>query len=465
MPINARIPTALCLDVEDIIAPESDDAVLWLAEMLRDCGLTGSFMVVGEKARLWELRDRQDVIEAVKAHDIGFHSTWHSLHPTTTELCLDKDFAAGMSTLLEWDRKGIEDLQRIMGRPALGWGRTGSSWSPSVQGLMGRHGRAYAYSLVRLPEHNVCWYAGCLSFYGSGIGDFDQVVYDTAQFETHLADVRRAVEEYAASVRRGAEWLCLFLGHPTRVIHESFWDSVNFAKGANPPRDKWQPAPRRVADLLPTMQANYRRICDWLRHDDSLEIVGWSELIRRYDGQRPMCSHAELCAIAERICNEREVIFSDHFTAAEIILMLCRAVTAPQETYSRRFVYGPLRTPPVSAISTLSAQSVREAAHHILSMSRSGYLPDRVEIEARDVGIGTIFVALAQLLRGHEGLSGPADAPYPRAAEEVAREVRQEIPRWIIHPEGMDLSKLAEQTLLQCWTLKPAWERQHLRTA
>ena len=52
MPADTRIPTVLCYDVEDLVAPESDDAVLWLAEILHEHGLTGSFMVVGEKARL-----------------------------------------------------------------------------------------------------------------------------------------------------------------------------------------------------------------------------------------------------------------------------------------------------------------------------------------------------------------------------------------------------------------------------
>ena len=39
-----RIPTALCFDVEDIIAPESDDAVLWMADILHEHGLIGSFI-------------------------------------------------------------------------------------------------------------------------------------------------------------------------------------------------------------------------------------------------------------------------------------------------------------------------------------------------------------------------------------------------------------------------------------
>src|SRR5438874_4908576 len=191
---GSRMPTVLCFDVEDIIAPESDDAVLWQSDILAENGLTGSFMIVGEKARLWERRGRRDVIESLKRHHLSFHSTWHSVHPTTTEICLDKDFAEGMDALWEWDRQGWADAERILGRPLIGWARTGSSWSPSVMGLMGRMGRAYAYSVVRLPGHNVCWYAGCLGFHGEGVGGFDATFVDDAAFEQRLRETQQDID-------------------------------------------------------------------------------------------------------------------------------------------------------------------------------------------------------------------------------------------------------------------------------
>ncbi|HZO89536.1 MAG TPA: hypothetical protein VFB38_14510 [Chthonomonadaceae bacterium] len=459
MTVPHSIPTALCFDVEDLIAPESDDAVYWLAEILAEHGLTGSFMVVGEKARLWERRGRRDVIEALKQHHLSFHSTWHSVHPTTTEICLERNFAEGTEALWDWDRQGWADAERILGRPLLGWARTGSSWSPSVMGLMGQKGRGYAYSLVRLPGHNVCWYAGCLGFYGEGVGGFDATFYDDALFEERLAAVQRDVDRYAQSERRGAQWLCFFMCHPTRVISTEFWDAVNFAKGANPPREQWKPAPQHDASLIPTMQKNYRRLCEYLRRDDRLEIVGWGELIRRYDGQRPFATQADLEQIARRIADERQVLFTDFFTAGEILLMLCRAVAAPQGLYPRPAVYGPLTTPPVSPQKEWDAQAVKAAAAQVEEAARSGYLPASVSVGKEDIGLGTYFVALAEAFLGRDKVSGPAEAPYPPAAEAVAQDAARSIPGWVIHPANMDLSNLLEQTRLQCWALKPAWPR------
>ncbi len=392
-----RIPTALCFDVEDLIAPEADDAVLWMAEILREYGLTGSFMIVGENARLWERRERQDVIEALKSHHLAFHSTWHSTHPTTTEICLDKDFAQGMDAVWAWDRQGWADTERILGRPLLGWARTGNSWSPSVVGLMGRMGSAYAYSQVRLPGHNVCWYGGCLNFYfDGGFGGFDTAFYDDAIFAGRLERVQRQLRDYVASERRGAEWLNFFICHPTRAISTEFWDGVNFAKGANPPRKEWKPALQHDRALIPTMQANLRRLCEYLRGNGQLEIIGWGEMIARYDGQRPTASHSELEAIAQNIAAQRQVLFTDFFSAGEILLMLCRAVLAPRERYARPTVSGPLTMPPVTDVGLLEAREIKAAAGSVLQAAQSGYLPASVQVAGQAVGLGTYFVALAE---------------------------------------------------------------------
>ena len=457
-----RLPTTLCFDVEDIIAPESDDAALWFAEILTEYGLPGSFMVVGERFRQWEARGRRDVIEALKRHDVSFHSTWHSVHPTTTEICLDKDFAAGMNALWAWDRPGWVDTERILGRPLLGWTLTGNSWSPSVMGLTGRMGRAYAYSFVQLPGHNVCWYANCLGFHYAAVGTLDDAFCDDALFAERLAETDAAIDRRLRADRRGAEWMRFFVCHPTRAIHTGFWDLYNFAGGVNPPRSEWRPAPRLDSSLFPAIQKNCRRLCAFLRADPRLEIVGWGELIRRYDGQRAFASHAEVREIARRVADERKVLFTDFFTAGEILLLLCRAAAAPQTRYPRPTVYGPLVTPPVSAARQWEAGDILAAAPGVLRASGSGYLPASVEVAGEDVGLGTYFVALAEAILGAERVSGPSDAPYPAEAEAVAREVAHMLPDWLIHPPDMDLTNLLEQTRLQCWTLKPAWTRDAL---
>src|SRR3954469_14969503 len=83
-------------DTEDYLLPADDDASKRLAEMLTERGIRATFKIVGEKARILEKRGRTDVIAALKKHDIGYHSNYHSVHPTPTEYLADCNLLDGM---------------------------------------------------------------------------------------------------------------------------------------------------------------------------------------------------------------------------------------------------------------------------------------------------------------------------------------------------------------------------------
>src|SRR5438874_10930011 len=87
----------LWFDTEDYLLPADDDATKRLCEMLTERGIRATFKVVGEKARVLERRGRQDVIEALKRHDIGFHSNFHSVHPTPTEYLAECGWLDGIA--------------------------------------------------------------------------------------------------------------------------------------------------------------------------------------------------------------------------------------------------------------------------------------------------------------------------------------------------------------------------------
>src|SRR5271166_3394276 len=70
----ATVYVVLWFDTEDYILPASDDAALHLADFLTKQKFRATFKVVGEKARTLERRRRTDVIDALKKHEIGYHS-------------------------------------------------------------------------------------------------------------------------------------------------------------------------------------------------------------------------------------------------------------------------------------------------------------------------------------------------------------------------------------------------------
>ena len=119
---ESRPYVVLCFDVEDYTSPESvgmDDIPKWLAETMTERGATGSFFVIGEKARALEARGRRDVIEAMARHDVGSHTSLGSIHPTVTEILEHASFEAGRR---DHARERRERLRRFGAhlRPAAG---------------------------------------------------------------------------------------------------------------------------------------------------------------------------------------------------------------------------------------------------------------------------------------------------------------------------------------------------------
>lgn len=45
--------------------------------------------------------------------------------------------------------------------------------------------------------------------------------------------------------------------HPCEFVHRRFWDAVNFANGANPPREAWKRPPEKSRHAAATGFANF----------------------------------------------------------------------------------------------------------------------------------------------------------------------------------------------------------------
>src|SRR3989441_10917102 len=94
---KANVNVILWFDTEDYLLPADDDATKRLCEMLTARGIHATFKMVGEKARVLERRGRRDVIAALKKHDIGYHSDFHSVHPTPTEYLAECGWLYGVA--------------------------------------------------------------------------------------------------------------------------------------------------------------------------------------------------------------------------------------------------------------------------------------------------------------------------------------------------------------------------------
>jgi hypothetical protein len=247
--LNAATPIHVLLwfDTEDYVDPASDDAALRIANDLTKLGVRAAFKMVGEKARVLESRNRKDVIRALARHSIGYHSNCHSVHPTPAEYLRHFGFVEGAAEFERREGAGAKDVQRIFSVPPVCYGQPGSSWGPQSN-LALRNIGIFVYldegEQIGLNEQPF-WYGGLLYVFNMGqnqfrarldVGPEDRSAY--AKFDEAVARLRSA----------GGGVISIYY-HPTEFVNTEFWDAVNFARGANPPRGEWKkPHPRTKED-------------------------------------------------------------------------------------------------------------------------------------------------------------------------------------------------------------------------
>ncbi len=269
----------LWFDTEDYLLPASDDAALRLANFLTSQGIRATFKVVGEKARTLQKRKRDDVIAALKKHEIGYHSNYHSVQPSPALYLSNLEWDEGVS---EFDRRegpGRADVERVFGQAPSCYGQPGSSWGPQSYGAMRLWGMPVYLDAGRHVDLDgkPCYYAGVLNLY--------HLTHTLRADLNDPKDLDRACERFASSrktIQADGGGLVSIYYHPCEWVHKEFWDGVNFRKGANPPREQWKLPAQKTPDET---KLSFRIFADFIafikRHPD-VRFITASEAAKLY---------------------------------------------------------------------------------------------------------------------------------------------------------------------------------------
>jgi len=466
-------------DVEDYISPESehiDDIPKWLAQIMTEEGVTGTFFVIGEKARSLEKRSRRDVIAAMAKHDIGSHTNFGSIHPTVTEELEKAGWADGVKKMTEQESAGVRELGRIFGVPVRTLARHGGSYGPQLVTALGQMKMAYQGSPARLPGHDVVWFCNALNFSAQYAG-FDDFYYRDDLFEPVFEKLKADLPKLAQT----SDVLALFAGHPTKIRAEEFWD-LNFYYGKNTPPTEWVMPRLRPAETMAPAQKNFRRMMHWLKGRDDIEITNYRTLMPLYSRQNDKMTRDDLRTIAAETLRTGILAPRAGFSPAEAFAGLADAISgsgglakmfdAPEkaalaDSYDVRHPLGPLEMPlEHPEIARVSLKDVRalalEAGEFI---RRTGSLPSFLNVGKTRIGTGSLFALFCVVyLDAGSGKLRPeydvsAFESYPRTNEADIIGQVEGYKTWPVHRRDLDMSKIVEFTKLQLWTLKPATRR------
>jgi hypothetical protein len=482
---NARVDVILWFDTEDYLLLADDDACKRLAQMLTERHIRATFKVVGEKARVLERRGRQDVITALKSHDIAFHANYHSVHPTPSEYLAECGLLDGVEEFARREGPGAVDVRRIFSVPTLAcYGQPGSSWAPQA---------IVALKSIGVAPHGVpCyvdegdhvgldqqpfWYAGALNVYHMGQNYTRMELHSPAAVEPAKQNVTAIAERLQKEPRGG---LISIFYHPCEWVHQEFWDGVNFRRGANPPREQWKAPPQLPAAETEAAFRRFGEYMDYIRSIPGVRFVTAGDLPTIYpDPLRSQgASEQDVAELASRLLSgeakgvDFRVIGNRSYSAADQFELLTTALAKLIAGENLAFplvskgLWGPDSTPPTACdlnriAWTAFRDTVRDLASFIETERR---VPARVFIGADAVPPADFLKALAA---AYDFRRKSGRLPLEQGVElgkhlELlpARRVAEDTPGlfggWIIHQEGFRAPKILEQARLQAWTLKPA---------
>jgi hypothetical protein len=463
-----KVYVILWFDTEDYMLPASDNATLRLARWLIQQGIRAVFKVVGERALTFERRGRDDVIEALKKHEIGFHARWHSVQPTPAMYLSNLGWDEGVAEFDRREKPGYDDVARIFGVKPSCYGQPGSSWGPQSYGAMKKWGMPVyldAGSHVNLAN-GPCYYDGILNLY--------KLEHTQRTSLTEPEKLKDAQNRFLASRKKilaeGGGIVSIYY-HPCEFAHKTFWDGVNFSKGANPPREQWKRPPQKSEEETRVAFELFERYVTFIKEQPDVVFITATEAAKLYrdKAQGRSFSPEELKQIAAKVTPE--VTFQrrgDHALAAcDVFTLLNRhfldlAAGKPQPVTLKGSVIGPTGIVPEmkGPVETDWSQLTRTAADVDDFVAKQGRIPSAVWLGSIGVSPQAYLVTVAKACRDlEEGKAAPKTVEVAPARLAAADDVSADDPRlwgWVIFPPGFRAPAMMDLAKRQAWTLKPA---------
>jgi hypothetical protein len=464
-----KVYVVLWFDTEDYLLPASDDAALKVAKFLTDEGIRATFKVVGEKARTLEKRKRTDVIDALKKHEIGYHSNFHSVQPTPALYLSNLGWDEGVAEFERREGPGRDDVRRIFGVAPTTYGQAGSSWGPQSYGAMKNWGmEVYLDGGTHVGfDGKPHYYCGLLTLY--------QLRYtmradlkapkQIEQAEAKFADARKALLADGGGV-------VSVLYHPCEFVHQEFWDGVNFRKGANPPRERWKLPPEKTEEEKRAAWEVFERYVRFMKRFDDVRFVTASEAVKLYRDKAKGRSFTrdELKQIAAKVGDE--VGLQQHkdyaLSASEVLWLLNEYVAAraagrdPETVTLKETPLGPTGTvtPLAEPAATDASQFGRTSGDVADSMKKHGRVPSAVWLGSTPVPPEAYLRALAPVAKALlDGEAMPENIEVKPARLRDVKYVADDGPKlwpWVIFPANFHAPALMELAKKQAWTIKLA---------
>lgn len=467
----------LYFDVEDSFSERnagSDDIVAWIADELDKVHLKGSFHIIGDKARSLYRRERNDIIEKIKKHDVSSHFNHGSIHPTTVELVSGCDWEHGVYIAKKIEEIGFNELQEIFGKCSA-ITRHGGQYAPQIVRAAGMHGLPYYGVPFELEEHRAFWFCGNLVFSINGIiinpeqdhpGYLEIESIDDCIFERKLKQIEALIE----SEQQKYSFTALFGAHPHRLLMTRT-SCFNFYNGENALKIK--NLTKRPENEVIKLKENYKRYFKFLSEQKKLKIKTMAELKTIYKSCYNLASEETLVEYARQAVDTEIIPLHHYFSPAEFCLAFAENVKLNLENHSLlKTIHMPNIIGPIERFKGDESKMIEISEDDLSTIANSVVLHSKVYgcllsycrmSEGRTIYLPAIFDILARSylnIIDQQKIQFPLKTrsknTYPEIAKMWGRQA-SELKAWPVFSKDMDFSKIEEMTKLQTWSVKPAY--------
>ena len=378
-------------DTEDYINEYGAEGILRLAQIFKEEGLIANFVTVGLMAEALVKWGRQDIIAAMKEHEIVYHSHRHSMHPTINEYTDRADFYGALADFIKDETIGVKKVCDILGvsdMPAVA--PPGNSTSYVAHYGYAKMGFPI-YSgddLIDAPHSRPIYACNILTtYYKKAFDDW---------FLTITEDEMRTYLDQKVAQRD----LMIFFHHPQRAYCKHFCDIDNFY-GENVPEEKWIESPRYTAEETETFYNNIRTFLRMVKADPRFTVVTYSEVLEQSREDTRVIDKATLAELRTQLDEYFFPVTTPNSYCVADVFNACREMLCGATTHTCGEVYGFLDAPfAITEPVTLQKKHIVKAAQ---TLSGEGFLPEYIYVDDKKIGPADFMrAALAVLLDGAE---------------------------------------------------------------
>ena len=396
---GARTRLYVFLDTEDYTSERANDAIVTMANVLAEEGISAHFDIVGYLAERLIRSDRRDVLEALKPHSVGLQTYRHSFHPNLTELGDLADYDEAYRRIMQEERMAKGMVEAFTGRDGVDSSVQPGSGSSYVGMYVYRDlGITVSGGIMALysdDPRGMYWYCGQL-----------QVPYYQKFSLEHFMKERTADEEDEKPcldelAKRDAAILYM---HPNKLIFPVYWDALNYDGGNLVKWGEWKVGAERPKAEQEKYLADLRAFLRRVKADGRFEFADIRDLIRAVK-PRVAIRRTDLPAIRKSL--ERrfgEVTEPASWCVAETFLAAVHFLRGNAEPYAPGKSHGFLSAPQgVKAPVRVTRAGLVAAAK---AMDTSRFLPARIEVDGVAIGPADfLFAALAVLTDGADAVT------------------------------------------------------------